>query len=70
MSVITDKVVIIMDNLTNRRLERLRGQLVAAAMRKQTFMHRDVLLLSQTLDQLIVKAQTDKRKPIKEPNAN
>ncbi|WP_236343564.1 aspartyl-phosphate phosphatase Spo0E family protein [Paenibacillus plantiphilus] len=59
-----------MDNLTNRRLERLRGQLVAAAMRKQTFMHREVLLLSQTLDQLIVKAQTDKRKSLNEPNAN
>ncbi|BBH21062.1 hypothetical protein Back11_24070 [Paenibacillus baekrokdamisoli] len=53
-----------MDNQTYHRMERLRGQLVAAAMRKQTFLHTEVLLLSQTLDQIIVKVQTEKCKAI------
>jgi hypothetical protein len=65
MSVINkDKVGICMDNHTNYRLERLRGQLVAAAMRRQNFLHRDVLLLSQTLEQLILKAQCEKSKSL------
>ncbi|SFS82537.1 aspartyl-phosphate phosphatase Spo0E family protein [Paenibacillus sp. BC26] len=51
-----------MDNQSYVRLERLRGQLVAAAMRKETFLHRDVIQLSQTLDQLIVKVQAEKSK--------
>ncbi|WP_090976832.1 aspartyl-phosphate phosphatase Spo0E family protein [Paenibacillus sp. CF384] len=51
-----------MDNHSYQRLERLRGQLVAAAMRKETFLHRDVIQLSQTLDQLIVKVQAEKCK--------
>ncbi|MBW7460542.1 Spo0E family sporulation regulatory protein-aspartic acid phosphatase [Paenibacillus sepulcri] len=55
-----------MDNHTNHRLERLRGQLVATAMRQQTFLHGDVLLLSQTLDLLILKAQAEKSKPLEE----
>ena len=58
-----------MDNHTNYRLERLRGLLVATAMRQQTFLHRDVLLLSQTLDRLILKAQTDKLKTLDRPEA-
>jgi len=55
-----------MDNHTNHRLERLRGQLVATAMRQQTFLHGDVLLLSQSLDQLILKAQAEKSKTVEE----
>ncbi|WP_308639077.1 aspartyl-phosphate phosphatase Spo0E family protein [Paenibacillus silvisoli] len=51
-----------MEDQSYRRLERLRGQLVAAAMRKDSFLDRDVIQLSQTLDQLIVKAQTEKSK--------
>jgi hypothetical protein len=57
-----DEVGIYMDNQTYHRMERLRGQLVAAAMRKQTFLHTEVLLLSEKLDQLIVKVQTEKAK--------
>jgi Spo0E like sporulation regulatory protein len=49
-----------MDKLNYHALERLRGQLVAAAMRQGSFLNRDVILLSQTLDQLIVKAQREK----------
>jgi hypothetical protein len=56
-----------MDNHTDRKLETLRGQLISMAMRKQTFLHRDVLLLSQTLDTLIVKAQTEKRNMLERP---
>ncbi|RAP76451.1 aspartyl-phosphate phosphatase Spo0E family protein [Paenibacillus montanisoli] len=53
-----------MDNHSYRRLERLRGQLVDAAMRKDSFLDRDVIQLSQTLDQLIVKVQTEKTKAL------
>ncbi|WP_274651715.1 aspartyl-phosphate phosphatase Spo0E family protein [Paenibacillus humicola] len=53
-----------MDNLTSCRLESLRGQLVSTAMRENTFLHRDVLQLSQSLDQLIVKVQTEKRESL------
>lgn len=49
-----------MDKQRDRRLERLRRQLVAAAMGRESFLNRDVLLLSQSLDQLIVKAQREK----------
>ncbi|MFC5650884.1 aspartyl-phosphate phosphatase Spo0E family protein [Paenibacillus solisilvae] len=58
-----------MDNQTYHRMERLRGQLVAAAMGKQTFLHTEVLLLSQKLDQLIIKVQTEKGK-LDEPEDN
>ncbi|MBO7744027.1 aspartyl-phosphate phosphatase Spo0E family protein [Paenibacillus sp. MWE-103] len=51
-----------MDKQSYHLLERLRGQLVSAAMGKGTFLNRDVLLLSQTLDQLIVKAQREKNR--------
>ncbi|QHW30244.1 aspartyl-phosphate phosphatase Spo0E family protein [Paenibacillus rhizovicinus] len=49
-----------MDKQSYHLLERLRGQLVAAALRQGSFLNRDVLILSQTLDQLIVKAQREK----------
>ncbi|MCQ6558101.1 aspartyl-phosphate phosphatase Spo0E family protein [Paenibacillus mendelii] len=51
-----------MDNQTNRRLERLRGQLVDEAIRKDDLLHQDVLVLSQSLDRLIVEVQTEKRR--------
>jgi hypothetical protein len=57
-----------MDNhTTSSRLESLRGQLIKTAMRKQTFLHREVLLLSQSLDKLIVKAQAEKIKSLERP---
>lgn len=46
----------------NQRLERLRSQLIAAALTKETFLHPDVIMLSQALDQLIVKVQREKYK--------
>ncbi|QHT60477.1 Spo0E family sporulation regulatory protein-aspartic acid phosphatase [Paenibacillus lycopersici] len=49
-----------MDKQSYHLLERLRGQLIAATMRHGSFLNRDVLLLSQTLDQLIVKVQREK----------
>ncbi|REE70591.1 Spo0E like sporulation regulatory protein [Paenibacillus taihuensis] len=48
----------------NQRLERLRTQLVSAALTKETFLHPDVILLSQALDQLIVKVQREKYKRV------
>ncbi|NBD22649.1 aspartyl-phosphate phosphatase Spo0E family protein [Paenibacillus glycinis] len=51
-----------MDKHSYHLLERLRGQMVSAAMGKGSFLNRDVLLLSQTLDQLIVKAQREKKR--------
>ncbi|WP_246427481.1 Spo0E family sporulation regulatory protein-aspartic acid phosphatase [Paenibacillus phyllosphaerae] len=51
------------------RLETLRGELVAVANRQQDLLHHDVLLLSQSLDLLIVKAQTKKRKLLEEAKA-
>lgn len=49
-----------MDKLGTAQLEMLRGQMVAAATRKQSLLHREVLLLSEMLDQIIVKAQKEK----------
>lgn len=51
-----------MDNQTNHRLERLRGLLVDEAIRKDDLLHQDVLVLSQSLDRLIVEVQTEKRR--------
>ncbi|MFD0711089.1 Spo0E family sporulation regulatory protein-aspartic acid phosphatase [Paenibacillus sp. GCM10027626] len=55
-----------MDNQMNWRLERLRCQLVAVAMHKKNMLHREVLLLSQSLDQLIVIAQREKLRALQE----
>lgn len=51
------------------RLERMRGELLEAAARRKTFLHHDVLMLSQSLDLLIVKAQAEKRRQLKGTNA-
>ncbi|UVI32331.1 aspartyl-phosphate phosphatase Spo0E family protein [Paenibacillus spongiae] len=53
-----------MDNQTNRRLEWLRGELVNEAIRKDDLLHHDVLVLSQSLDRLIVEVQTEKRRSL------
>ncbi|WP_270171703.1 aspartyl-phosphate phosphatase Spo0E family protein [Paenibacillus sp. SYP-B4298] len=49
-----------MDKLGTAQLEKLRGQMVATATRKQSLLHREVLLLSEMLDQIIIKAQKEK----------
>jgi hypothetical protein len=54
-----------MDKHLLAQMERLRGMMVATAIRKQNILHRDVLLLSQMLDQLIMKAQADKHARLK-----
>ncbi|SEN22382.1 aspartyl-phosphate phosphatase Spo0E family protein [Paenibacillus sp. OV219] len=48
----------------NQRLERLRNKLIAAALDKETFLHPEVILLSQALDQMIVKEQREKYKRV------
>ncbi|MNG07567.1 aspartyl-phosphate phosphatase Spo0E family protein [Paenibacillus kobensis] len=48
-----------MNNSLNTRVEELRGIMVDAVLNRQTFQHREVLFLSQMLDTLIVKAQTE-----------
>ncbi|AZN40661.1 aspartyl-phosphate phosphatase Spo0E family protein [Paenibacillus albus] len=53
-----------MENLQYQHLERLRSKLVAAALDKETFLHPDVILLSQALDQLIIKVQREKYKRV------
>lgn len=50
-----------MDKQLLAEVETLRGKMVAAAVRQQNILHRDVLLLSQSLDQLILKVQTEKQ---------
>jgi len=43
------------------KVELLRGKMHAAAARQNNIKNRDVLLLSQTLDRLIMKVQAEKR---------
>ncbi|WP_081667277.1 aspartyl-phosphate phosphatase Spo0E family protein [Paenibacillus pinihumi] len=49
-----------MDKLKTAQMEMLRGQMVDTANRKQSLLHREVLLLSEMLDQMIIKAQREK----------
>ncbi|GGF87388.1 aspartyl-phosphate phosphatase Spo0E family protein [Paenibacillus abyssi] len=49
-----------MDKQSLLQLEGLRGQMMDTANRKQTLMDHDVLILSQLLDQIIVKVQAEK----------
>jgi Spo0E like sporulation regulatory protein. len=50
-----------MDNHLHVQMEAIRGQMIATALRKQTFLHREVLVLSQMLDALIVQVQSEQR---------
>ncbi|XEC92812.1 aspartyl-phosphate phosphatase Spo0E family protein [Paenibacillus tarimensis] len=50
-----------MDKQCMKQLETLRGLMVDTANRKKTLLHTDVLTLSQLLDQMIVKVQTEKK---------
>ncbi|WP_336786829.1 aspartyl-phosphate phosphatase Spo0E family protein [Paenibacillus sp. MMO-177] len=46
-----------MDKLLLVEIEQLRGKMVEKAMKKKTLVHREVLELSQMLDELIVRQQ-------------
>ncbi len=47
----------IVDKLLLVEIEQLRGKMVEKAMKKKTLVHREVLELSQMLDELIVRQQ-------------
>lgn len=49
-----------MDKQLLVQVERLRGKMVAAAAVKQNMLHHDVLILSQSLDELILRVQMEK----------
>lgn len=50
-----------MDNQLLVQVERLRGQMVATAARRESMLHREVIQISQRLDELIYRVQTEKR---------
>ena len=50
-----------MDKQLVLEMEQLRDKMVETALVKQTFLNREVLQLSQTLDELIVRAQEEQR---------
>ncbi|MHA6483827.1 aspartyl-phosphate phosphatase Spo0E family protein [Paenibacillus sp. strain BS8-2] len=41
-------------------LEKLRCEMVEAALQEQDLMHQDVLVLSQSLDEIIVQVQSER----------
>ena len=49
-----------MDKQVLSKLESLRDQMVETALIKQSLLHHDVLTLSQTLDEIIVKVQSER----------
>ncbi|WP_042162633.1 MULTISPECIES: aspartyl-phosphate phosphatase Spo0E family protein [Paenibacillus] len=50
-----------MDKQLLFEMEKLRGKMVETALLKQNLLNREVLLLSQSLDKLIVRAQVEQR---------
>ncbi|GKU79616.1 aspartyl-phosphate phosphatase Spo0E family protein [Paenibacillus sp. L3-i20] len=50
-----------MDKHLLLQLERLRNEMVKTAITEQNLLHRDVLVLSQTLDEIIVRVQSERR---------
>lgn len=46
-------------------MEKLREEMVETAMLKQNLLNREVLLLSQSLDKLIIQAQEERRELVK-----
>ncbi len=41
-------------------LEKLRGEMVETALMEQDLLHRDVLVLSQSLDEIIIQVQSER----------
>ena len=54
-----------MDKQLLVEIEQLRGKMVEKAMKKKTFVHREVLQLSQLLDELIVREQVLRARALK-----
>ncbi|MFC4777497.1 aspartyl-phosphate phosphatase Spo0E family protein [Paenibacillus sp. GCM10023252] len=50
-----------MDKQFYMQMESLRDRMIEKALDKQTFLNREVLLLSQSLDLYIVRAQEEQR---------
>lgn len=50
-----------MDKQLLMQLERLRNEMVETAISEQSLLHRDVLMLSQSLDEIIVRVQSELR---------
>lgn len=50
-----------MDEQLLMQMERLRDKMVEKAITEKNLLHRDVLVLSQSLDQIIVKVQSEQR---------
>ncbi|MCR2803078.1 aspartyl-phosphate phosphatase Spo0E family protein [Paenibacillus soyae] len=50
-----------MDKQLLMQLEQLRNEMVETAISEQNLLHRDVLELSQSLDEIIVRVQSERR---------
>lgn len=50
-----------MDQQLLAELEQLRTEMVETALLEQNLMHRDVLLLSQSLDKMILRVQYERK---------
>lgn len=50
-----------MDKQLLMQLEQLRNEMVETAISEQDLLHRDVLVLSQSLDEIIVRVQSERR---------
>ena len=50
-----------MDQQLFLQMERLRNQMVETALLEQNLLHHDVLELSQSLDEIIVQVQVERR---------
>ncbi|MFD0586838.1 aspartyl-phosphate phosphatase Spo0E family protein [Paenibacillus sp. GCM10027627] len=50
-----------MDKHLLLKLEQLRNEMVETALTEQNLLHRDVLILSQSLDEIIVRVQSERR---------
>lgn len=50
-----------MDKQLLLQLEKLRNEMVETALIEQNLLHRDVLVLSQSLDEIIVLVQSKRR---------
>ncbi|MEK3881517.1 aspartyl-phosphate phosphatase Spo0E family protein [Paenibacillus sp. PL2-23] len=50
-----------MDKQLLMELEQLRNEMVETAITQKNLLHRDVLVLSQSLDEIIVRVQAERR---------
>lgn len=50
-----------MDKQLLMQMEQLRDKMIETALLKQNLLHRDVITLSQTLDEIIMQVQEERR---------